>query len=98
MLLGLAIHIRLTRWWPSRQRHRAGADYGGASAKAVSTFIKCVVTLVLAFAATYQLGGPADVMQLLAKESSPAEHVSALRAEKTVFRYGVSAVGACCPP
>ena len=53
--------------------------------------INLAVTLVLAFAANTSFGGLPVLMQLLARDHR-LPHMFALRAEKPVFRYGITAL------
>jgi hypothetical protein len=92
MLLGLA---GLIRWHQVVPRGNVTV-LAQLSAAAFGTgwpfyAINLTVTLVLAFAANTSFGGLPVLMQLLAKDHR-LPHMFALRAEKPVFRYGVSAL------
>jgi amino acid transporter len=92
MLLGLALQIKLHHVVP-----RDGVTIlAQLSAGAFGTgwpfyVINLSVTLVLAFAANTSFGGLPVLLQLLARDHR-MPHMFALRAEKPVFRYGVTAL------
>ena len=92
MLLGLAVQIKLHHVVP-----RDGVTIlAQLSAGAFGTgwpfyVINLSVTLVLAFAANTSFGGLPVLLQLLARDHR-MPHMFALRAEKPVFRYGVTAL------
>jgi amino acid transporter len=92
MLLGLAIQIRLHGVVPrGNVTVLAQLSAGAFGTGWVFYVINLSVTLVLAFAANTSFGGLPVLMQLLAKDHR-LPHMFALRAEKPVFRYGVSAL------
>jgi multidrug transporter EmrE-like cation transporter len=92
MLLGLAIQIRLHAVVPrGNVTVLAQLSAGAFGTGWVFYVINLSVTLVLAFAANTSFGGLPTLMQLLAKDHR-LPHMFALRAEKPVFRYGVSAL------
>ncbi len=94
ILLGATFRV-----WPSWSgyvrravRHPAGAAVCGCVRTGWAFYvINLSVTLVLAFAANTSFGGLPTLMQLLAKDHR-LPHMFALRAEKPVFRYGVTAL------
>jgi len=92
MLLGLAFLIRLHGVVP-RGNVTLLAQLSAAAFGTGWPFyvINLAVTLVLAFAANTSFGGLPVLMQLLAKDHR-LPHMFALRAEKPVFRYGVTAL------
>ena len=92
MLLGLAFLIRLHGVVP-RGNVTVLAQLSAAAFGTGWPFyvINLAVTLVLAFAANTSFGGLPVLMQLLAKDHR-LPHLFALRAEKPVFRYGVTAL------
>src|SRR5271163_3674750 len=74
----------------SRQRHDTGSVAAGAFGTGWPFYvINLSVTLVLAFAANTSFGGLPVLLQLLARDHR-MPHMFALRAEKPVFRYGVT--------
>jgi amino acid transporter len=90
MLLGLATLIRLHEVVPrGNVTVLAQLSAGAFGTGWVFYVINLTVTLVLAFAANTSFGGLPVLMQLLAKDHR-LPHMFALRAEKPVFRYGVS--------
>jgi amino acid transporter len=92
MLLGLAIQIRLHGVVPrDHVTVLAQLSAGAFGTGWVFYVINLSVTLVLAFAANTSFGGLPTLMQLLAKDHR-LPHMFALRAEKPVFRYGVTAL------
>jgi amino acid transporter len=92
MLLGLAIQIRLHGVVPrGNVTVLAQLSAGAFGTGWVFYVINLSVTLVLAFAANTSFGGLPTLMQLLAKDHR-LPHMFALRAEKPVFRYGVTAL------
>jgi amino acid transporter len=92
MLLGLAFLIRLHGVVPRGDvtllAQLSAAAFGTGWPFYV---VNLTVTLVLAFAANTSFGGLPTLLQLLAKDHR-LPHMFALRAEKPVFRYGVSAL------
>lgn len=92
MLIGLAVLIKVRHIVP-----RGGVTViAQLSAGAFGTgwpfyLTNLAVTLVLAFAANTSFGGLPVLMSLLAKDNR-LPHLFALRAERPVFRYGVSAL------
>ena len=92
MLLGLAFLIRLHGMVP-RGNVTLLAQLSAAAFGTGWPFyvINLAVTLVLAFAANTSFGGLPVLMQLLAKDHR-LPHMFALRAEKPVFRYGITAL------
>jgi multidrug transporter EmrE-like cation transporter len=92
MLLGLAFLIRLHGVVP-RGNVTLLAQLSAAAFGTGWPFyvINLAVTLVLALAANTSFGGLPVLMQLLAKDHR-LPHMFALRAEKPVFRYGVTAL------
>jgi amino acid transporter len=92
MLLGLAFLIRLHGVVP-RGNVTLLAQLSAAAFGTGWPFyiINLAVTLVLAFAANTSFGGLPVLMQLLARDHR-LPHMFALRAEKPVFRYGVTAL------
>jgi amino acid transporter len=92
MLLGLAFLIRLHNVVPRGDvtllAQLSAAAFGTGWPFYV---INLAVTLVLAFAANTSFGGLPVLMQLLAKDHR-LPHLFALRAEKPVFRYGITAL------
>ncbi len=92
MLLGLAFLIRLHGVVP-RGNVTLLAQLSAAAFGSGWPFyvINLAVTLVLALAANTSFGGLPVLMQLLAKDHR-LPHMFALRAEKPVFRYGVTAL------
>jgi amino acid transporter len=92
MLLGLAIQIRLHGVVPRGNVTVLAQLSAGAFGTGWAFYvINLAVTLVLAFAANTSFGGLPTLMQLLAKDHR-LPHLFALRAEKPVFRYGISAL------
>ena len=92
MLLGLAIQIRLHEVVPRGNVTVLAQLSAGAFGTGWPFYlINLSVTLVLAFAANTSFGGLPTLMQLLAKDHR-LPHMFALRAEKPVFRYGVTAL------
>jgi amino acid transporter len=92
MLLGLAFLIRLHGVVP-RGNVTLLAQLSAAALGTGWPFyvINLAVTLVLAFAANTSFGGLPVLMQLLARDHR-LPHMFALRAEKPVFRYGITAL------
>jgi amino acid transporter len=92
MLMGLAFLIRLHGMVP-RGNVTLLAQLSAAAFGTGWPFyvINLAVTLVLAFAANTSFGGLPVLMQLLAKDHR-LPHMFALRAEKPVFRYGITAL------
>ncbi|HVQ99149.1 MAG TPA: APC family permease [Mycobacterium sp.] len=92
MLLGLAFLIRLHGMVP-RGNVTLLAQLSAAAFGTGWPFyvINLAVTLVLAFAANTSFGGLPVLMQLLARDHR-LPHMFALRAEKPVFRYGITAL------
>ena len=92
MLLGLAAlisrHQVVPRGNVTRLAQLSAAAFGTGSPFYV---INLAVTLVLAFAANTSFGGLPVLMQLLARDHR-LPHMFALRAEKPVFRYGITAL------
>ncbi len=92
MLLGLSFLIRLHGVVPRGDvtllAQLSAAAFGTGWPFYV---VNLTVTLVLAFAANTSFGGLPTLLQLLAKDHR-LPHMFALRAEKPVFRYGVSAL------
>lgn len=92
MLMGLAVLIKVRHIVP-----RGGVTViAQLSAGAFGTgwpfyLTNLAVTLVLAFAANTSFGGLPVLMSLLAKDNR-LPHLFGLRAERPVFRYGVSAL------
>jgi Amino acid permease len=94
MLLGLAIQIRLHQVVPRGNVTILAQLSAGAFGTGWPFYvINLSVTLVLAFAANTSFGGLPVLLQLLAKDHR-MPHLFALRAEKPVFRYGVTALAA----
>jgi amino acid transporter len=92
MLLGLAIQIRIHGVVPrGNVTVLAQLSAGAFGTGWVFYVINLSVTLVLAFAANTSFGGLPTLMQLLARDHR-LPHMFALRAEKPVFRYGVTAL------
>ena len=90
MLLGLAMQIRLHQVVPrGNVTILAQLSAGAFGTGWMFYVINLSVTLVLAFAANTSFGGLPVLLQLLAKDHR-LPHMFALRAEKPVFRYGVS--------
>ena len=90
MLLGLATQIRHHHVVPrGNVTVLAQLSAGAFGTGWVFYTINLTVTLVLAFAANTSFGGLPVLMQLLAKDHR-LPHMFSLRAEKPVFRYGVS--------
>jgi amino acid transporter len=92
MLLGLAFLIRFHGVVP-RGNVTLLAQLSAAAFGTGWPFyvINLAVTLVLAFAANTSFGGLPVLMQLLARDHR-LPHMFALRAEKPVFRYGITAL------
>lgn len=92
MLLGLAFLIRFHGVVP-RGNVTLLAQLSAAAFGTGWPFyvINLAVTLVLAFAANTSFGGLPVLMQLLARDHR-LPHLFALRAEKPVFRYGITAL------
>ncbi len=92
MLLGLAVLIKLHHIVPRGNvtvlAQLSAAAFGTGWPFYVTNLS---VTLVLAFAANTSFGGLPVLMSLLAKDNR-MPHLFALRAERPVFRYGVSAL------
>jgi amino acid transporter len=92
MLLGLALQIRLHQVVPRGNVTILAQLSAGAFGTGWPFYlINLSVTLVLAFAANTSFGGLPVLLQLLAKDHR-MPHLFALRAEKPVFRHGVSAL------
>jgi amino acid transporter len=90
MLLGLATQIRLHQVVPRGNVTVLAQLSAGAFGTGWPFYvINLTVTLVLGFAANTSFGGLPVLMQLLAKDHR-LPHLFALRAERPVFRYGVS--------
>ena len=90
MLLGLSFLIRLHQVVPRGNVTVLAQLSAGAFGTGWPFYvINLTVTLVLAFAANTSFGGLPVLMQLLAKDHR-LPHLFALRAERPVFRYGVS--------
>lgn len=90
MLLGLATQIRMHQVVPRGNVTVLAQLSAGAFGTGWPFYvINLTVTLVLAFAANTSFGGLPVLMQLLAKDHR-LPHLFALRAERPVFRYGVS--------
>jgi len=90
MLLGLAMLVRLHQVVPRGNVTLLAQLSAGAFGTGWPFYaINLTVTLVLAFAANTSFGGLPVLMQLLAKDHR-LPHLFALRAERPVFRYGVS--------
>jgi amino acid transporter len=90
MLLGLALQIRSHQLVPrGNVTILAQLSAGVFGTGWVFYVINLSVTLVLAFAANTSFGGLPVLLQLLARDHR-MPHMFALRAEKPVFRYGVS--------
>jgi amino acid transporter len=92
MLLGLAFQIRLHQVVPRGNVTILAQLSAGAFGTGWPFYvINLSVTLVLAFAANTSFGGLPVLLQLLARDHR-MPHMFALRAEKPVFRYGVTAL------
>ncbi|HXB85818.1 APC family permease [Mycobacterium sp.] len=92
MLLGLAVQIRLHHVVPRDNVTILAQLSAGAFGTGWPFYvINLSVTLVLAFAANTSFGGLPVLLQLLARDHR-LPHMFALRAEKPVFRYGVTAL------
>lgn len=90
MLLGLAFLIRWHGVVPRGNVTLLAQLSAGAFGTGWPFYvINISVTLVLAFAANTSFGGLPVLMQLLAKDHR-LPHMFALRAEKPVFRYGIT--------
>jgi amino acid transporter len=90
MLLGLATQIRHHQVVPrGNVTVLAQLSAGAFGTGWFFYLINLTVTLVLGFAANTSFGGLPVLMQLLAKDHR-LPHLFALRAERPVFRYGVS--------
>jgi amino acid transporter len=90
MLLGLAVQIRLHHVVPRDNVTILAQLSAGAFGTGWPFYvINLSVTLVLAFAANTSFGGLPVLLQLLARDHR-LPHMFALRAEKPVFRYGVT--------
>jgi amino acid transporter len=90
MLLGLAMLIRLHQVVPRGNVTVLAQLSAGAFGTGWPFYVtNLAVTLVLGFAANTSFGGLPVLMQLLAKDHR-LPHLFALRAERPVFRYGVS--------
>ena len=90
MLLGLALQIRLHQVVPRGNVTILAQLSAGAFGTGWPFYvINLSVTLVLAFAANTSFGGLPVLLQLLARDHR-MPHMFALRAEKPVFRYGVT--------
>jgi hypothetical protein len=92
MLLGLALLIKIHHIVPRGHvtvlAQLSAAAFGTGWPFYVTNI---TVTLVLAFAANTSFGGLPVLMNLLAKDNR-LPHLFSLRAERPVFRYGVSAL------
>src|ERR1700761_1495349 len=92
MLLGLAVQIKLHHVVPRDDVTILAQLSAGAFGTGWPFYvINLAVTLVLAFAANTSFGGLPVLMQLLARDHR-LPHLFALRAEKPVFRYGITAL------
>jgi amino acid transporter len=92
MLLGLAALIRLRHVVPRGDVTVLAQLSAGAFGTGWPFYVTNLsVTLVLAFAANTSFGGLPVLMSLLAKDHR-LPHLFALRSERPVFRYGVSAL------
>jgi len=92
MLLGLALQIRLHQVVPRGNVTILAQLSAGALGTGWPFYvINLSVTLVLAFAANTSFGGLPVLLSLLARDHR-LPHLFALRAEKPVFRYGVTAL------
>ncbi len=92
MLLGLALQIRHHHVVPRGDVTILAQLSAGAFGTGWPFYvINLSVTLVLAFAANTSFGGLPVLLQLLARDHR-MPHMFALRAEKPVFRYGVTAL------
>jgi amino acid transporter len=90
MLLGLALQIRHHQVVPrGHVTVLAQLSAGAFGTGWLFYLINLTVTLVLGFAANTSFGGLPVLMQLLAKDHR-LPHMFGLRAERPVFRYGVS--------
>jgi len=90
MLLGLAFQIKLHHVVPRDDVTILAQLSAGAFGTGWPFYvINLSVTLVLAFAANTSFGGLPVLLQLLARDHR-LPHMFALRAEKPVFRYGVT--------
>jgi multidrug transporter EmrE-like cation transporter len=90
--LGLALQIRLHQVVPRGNVTILAQLSAGAFGTGWPFYvINLSVTLVLAFAANTSFGGLPVLLQLLARDHR-MPHMFALRAEKPVFRYGVTAL------
>jgi amino acid transporter len=90
MLLGLAGQIRLHQVVPRGNVTVLAQLSAGAFGTGWPFYlINLTVTLVLGFAANTSFGGLPVLLQLLAKDHR-MPHLFALRAERPVFRYGVT--------
>jgi amino acid transporter len=92
MLIGLAVLIKLHHIVPRGDVTVLAQLSAGAFGTGWPFYVtNLAVTLVLAFAANTSFGGLPVLMSLLAKDNR-LPHLFALRAERPVFRYGVSAL------
>ncbi len=92
MLIGLAVLIRVRHIVPRGGVTVIAQLSAGAFGTGWPFYVtNLAVTLVLAFAANTSFGGLPVLMSLLAKDNR-LPHLFALRAERPVFRYGVSAL------
>ena len=92
MLLGLALLIKLHHVVPRSNVTVLAQLSAGAFGTGWPFYVMNLsVTLVLAFAANTSFGGLPVLMSLLAKDNR-LPHLFGLRAERPVFRYGVSAL------
>ncbi len=92
MLLGLALLIKVHHIVPRGQVTVLAQLSAGAFGTGWPFYVtNLTVTLVLAFAANTSFGGLPVLMSLLAKDNR-LPHLFGLRAERPVFRYGVSAL------
>jgi amino acid transporter len=96
MLLGLATLIRLHQVVPRGNVTVLAQLSAGAFGTGWPFYVtNLAVTLALGLAANTSFGGLPVLMQLLAKDHR-LPHMFALRAERPVFRYGVSWPPWCC--
>jgi len=92
MLIGLALLIKLHHVVPRADVTVLAQLSAGAFGTGWPFYVTNLsVTLVLAFAANTSFGGLPVLMSLLAKDNR-LPHLFGLRAERPVFRYGVSAL------
>jgi len=92
MLIGLAVLIKVHHIVPRGNVTVLAQLSAGAFGTGWPFYVTNLsVTLVLAFAANTSFGGLPVLMSLLAKDNR-LPHLFGLRAERPVFRYGVSAL------